>query len=109
MTTSVCETSHSAKVPADRIAGWLDAAKSLDRRASGIDALSGSDFGEEAYAVRELAAVASELRHMAAEAQSGGDHKSVWVTALGGNDERALDENGRTYQHCGICGAKKFS
>lgn len=105
------ESTHPAPVgkdAADRIAGWRDAAKLLDQRASGIDALSSSDFGEEAYAVRELAAAANELRHMADEAESGGDHKPVWVTALDGNDVPALDKNGRPYQHCGICGTKKL-
>lgn len=102
-------SAHPPLVAADRIAGWRDAAKFLDQRASGIDALSSSDFGEEAYAVRELAAAANKLRQMATEVESGGDHKPVWVTALDGDDRPALDENGHTYQHCGICGTKKLS
>jgi len=106
------KATHSAPVgkdAADRIAGWRDAANLLDQRASSIDALASSGHGEEARAVRELAAAADELRHMAAKAESGGDHEPVWVTALDENDEPALDENGRTYQHCGICGTKKPS
>lgn len=53
--------------PADRPAVLGEAAAVLDRRASGIDAFSSSDFGEEARAVRELADAARELRRMADE------------------------------------------
>ncbi|MBL3664468.1 hypothetical protein JL475_00210 [Streptomyces sp. M2CJ-2] len=53
--------------PADRAAVLREAIAVLDRRATGIDALSSSDFGEEARAVRELADAANELRRMAAE------------------------------------------
>lgn len=44
-----------------------EAAALLDQRASGIDALSSSDFGEEARAVRELTRAATELRRLADE------------------------------------------
>ncbi|MGA4900302.1 hypothetical protein ACPCAJ_21210 [Streptomyces griseoincarnatus] len=44
-----------------------EAAALLDQRASGIDALSSSNFGEEARAVRELARAATELRRLADE------------------------------------------
>ncbi|MEU1122156.1 hypothetical protein ABZ371_00850 [Streptomyces sp. NPDC005899] len=55
--------------PADRVAVLREAASVLDRRATGIDAFSSSDFGEEARAVRELANAANELRRLADEAQ----------------------------------------
>lgn len=53
----------------DRAAALREAAAIIDQRASAIDAFSSSDFGEEARAVRELAAVANDFRRMADEAQ----------------------------------------
>ena len=53
--------------PADRAAVLREAAALVDQRASSIDALSSSDFGEEARAVRELAEAAETLRRMADE------------------------------------------
>lgn len=100
---------HPIPVAADRVAGWRDAAKLLDQRASSLDALSSSDFSEEARAIRELAAVACDLRDLIARAESDGDHDPVWVIALDGDGERALNEDGRPYMHCGTCGAKKPS
>lgn len=32
------------------------------------------------------------------------DHEHVWVTALDGDNQPALNEAGATWQHCGICG-----
>jgi hypothetical protein len=32
------------------------------------------------------------------------DHEPVWVTALDGNDRPALDADGNTWTHCGVCG-----
>jgi hypothetical protein len=55
--------------PADRATVLREAIAVLDQRASNIDALSSSDFGEEARAVRELAEAANDLRRMAGEAQ----------------------------------------
>ncbi|MBX7464912.1 hypothetical protein K1Y80_02300 [Streptomyces sp. MAG02] len=52
-----------------RSAGLREAADECDRRATAVDALSSSDFGEEARAARELAAAATEFRRMADEAQ----------------------------------------
>lgn len=31
-------------------------------------------------------------------------HEHVWVTALDGNDQPALDADGKTWTHCGVCG-----
>lgn len=63
--------SQQAVLPAsvDRAAGLREAADECDQRATAIDALSSSDFDEEARAVRELAAIASKFRHLADEAQ----------------------------------------
>ncbi|WP_322501791.1 hypothetical protein TR631_33715 [Streptomyces rochei] len=55
------------RLRADQAAVLREAAAVLDRRASGIDAFSSSDFGEEARAVRELADAANELRRVADE------------------------------------------
>ncbi|GGQ38379.1 hypothetical protein [Streptomyces mutabilis] len=52
---------------ADYAAGLREAIALLDQQASSIDALSSSDFGEEARAVRELADAANKLRRMADE------------------------------------------
>ncbi|MEU4051311.1 hypothetical protein AB0F09_19190 [Streptomyces olivaceus] len=52
---------------ADRRTVLREAITLLDQRASSIDALSSSDFGEEARAVRELTDVANELRRVADE------------------------------------------
>ncbi|MEU9405537.1 hypothetical protein AB0E08_07520 [Streptomyces sp. NPDC048281] len=32
------------------------------------------------------------------------DHAPVWVTALDGDDRPALNADGRTWTHCGVCG-----
>src|SRR5690606_17324987 len=53
--------------PTDRAAVLREAAALLHQRASSIDALSSSDFGEEARAVGELAEAAETLRRMADE------------------------------------------
>jgi hypothetical protein len=53
--------------PADRAAILRAVVTLLDQRASSLDVLSSSDFGEEARAVRELADVADVLRRMADE------------------------------------------
>ncbi|MFB7647171.1 hypothetical protein ACFC0S_16965 [Streptomyces sp. NPDC056084] len=55
--------------PVDRAAVLREAADECDRRVAAVDALSSSDFGEEARAARELAAAATEFRRMADEAQ----------------------------------------
>ncbi|GHB55855.1 hypothetical protein GCM10010331_49650 [Streptomyces xanthochromogenes] len=56
--------------PVGRSAGLREAANECDRRATAIDALSSSDFGEEARAARELAAAATEVRRMADEQEA---------------------------------------
>jgi hypothetical protein len=38
---------------------------------------------------------------------SVGTHQPVWVTALDGDNRPAEDAEGRTWTHCGVCGAKK--
>jgi hypothetical protein len=53
--------------PTDRAAVLREASALLHQRASSIDALSSSDFGEEARAVGELAEAAETLRRMADE------------------------------------------
>lgn len=35
------------------------------------------------------------------------DHEPVWVTALDGEDQPALDADGKTWTHCGVCGTRR--
>lgn len=37
------------------------------------------------------------------------EHECVWVTALDGDNEPARNADGRTWQHCGVCGAPQGS
>ncbi|MFD7016070.1 hypothetical protein [Streptomyces sp. NPDC059928] len=107
--------------PVDRAAVLREAADECDRRATAIDALSSSDFGEEARAARELAAAATEFRRMADEAQQAECPQCGTTGAcnggpcpLNGPSTRVADEAqqpegtatlviGRNSSHCSAC------
>jgi len=63
------------RLRAARAASLQEAAALLHQRASSIDALSSSDFGEEARAVGELAEAAETLRRMADETATTEGHR----------------------------------
>jgi hypothetical protein len=87
--------------PTDRATALREAAAVLDQRASGIDALSSSDFDEEARAVRELADAANELRRMADEAHPA----EAWDVpdARPGTTDHTLTQRPASQAPWGVC------
>ncbi|MFI6862623.1 hypothetical protein ACIBKZ_22470 [Streptomyces sp. NPDC050421] len=78
------------------------AADALDGRAAALRELSSSDYGEEAYAARELTEAADRFRRMADEAQQPEAHEHTWTSVPGSGAYAQLI--GHTWTRCTTCG-----
>ncbi|MFF9205119.1 hypothetical protein ACF1AE_25525 [Streptomyces sp. NPDC014986] len=73
-----------------------------------LDARAVAIMRPDSQTYAEWQTVAEVLRRMADETPTAEvAHEHVWVTALDGDDQPAKDEAGRTWTHCGVCGARQ--